>query len=115
MSLIKEAKTKEDKQGKTRLLLNVHLEQGSKDLYYRATQVWALFWQNPDGLSCQDVFDSFAEDGLTMALMLTQAKSIIDKIEPGLWQLERLGTVVPVLVDDIPNGHVVVTLNKENV
>lgn len=113
MGLIQTELTAEQKKIKTRAELNLHLKNGADELYYRAVQVWKLFWENPDGLSCQGVFDSFGSpDALTMAQLLGQTKALLDKIDPDLWQLARPGAVTPVIGEDgKPTGAVTVTLN----
>lgn len=111
MGIIQKDLTLKDKQVKTRTHLNVHLTAGASQLYLRSQQVWVHFWNNPEGLSCQEVFDSFGTDAFAMAKLLGQCKALIDSIDPTLWKLERPGTVVPVMENGIPTGHVIVTLN----
>jgi len=111
MALIQITLTEAEKLARTRAEIDVHLGQGAKDLYYRATQIWALFWANPQGLTCQQVFDSFGPQALDMAMMLNSSKLLIDKVDPTIWELTRPGTVTPVLVNGVPNGSVTVTLN----
>ena len=111
MGLIKTDLTTEEKLARTRADLDKIMTAGSRELYFRAEQVWTLFWRNPQGLTCQEVFDSFGTHALSMAQLLLQAKALIEKIDPSIWQLERPGTVTPVLVDGQPNGSVMVTLN----
>ena len=113
MGLILEQGTKEQKQTKSRLELNTLMLNGAEDLYAKSQSIWKLFWANPDGLSCQDMFDSFGADALAMAQLLDSAKTLITKVNPTLWTLERPGTVTPVIGGDgKPTGYVTVTLSQ---
>jgi len=112
MSLILEQGTVEAKQTKTRLELNKHMLNGANDLYAKAEIIWDLFYQNPDGLTCSQVFESFGADAWDMAQLLGLARTLIQKINPELWKLERLATVSPVIGQDgKPTGYVTVTMN----
>lgn len=112
MALISNNLTEEQKLLKTKGELDALLMGGARSLYCYASQVFTQFWSNPQGLSCQQVFDIFGADALAMAHLLLSAKAMIDKIDPTMWKLDRPGVVTPILGEDgKPTGFVSVALN----
>lgn len=102
--------TLEQKQAITGDEISKLMSGGARSLYCFAKQAFDLFWKNPHGLTCQQVFDSYGNQGVEMADLLSKAKVVIDTIDPTLWKLEKLGTVNPVLEKEQPTGYVVVRL-----
>lgn len=112
MGIIDQVLTEEQKAIKTRGLINERLKGVSKALYFNACQVFDMVWNNADGLSAQQVFDSYGDEAVAFAQLFARVEPLVRLIDNDMWTLVRPGSIVPVLVDGVPNGHVVVTLNE---
>ncbi len=113
MSIIDSEMTLEQKQEKTRYELKAHMINGARDQYTRMQLGWGYVWNNPYGLTPQQVADSLGTKALAVFQLQALAKSVVDAVDPTIWQLgARPGTITPVLVDGVPTGCVTIVMNE---
>lgn len=113
MGLIQGELTKEQKEQKTRGLIDESLKSAATALYFNAIKIFKQVWENPEGLTAQEVFDQYGIDGLAFAKLFASAQPLVSAIDPNMWKLVRPAVVTPVLDENNhPTGFVRITLNQ---
>lgn len=114
MGLIKTDLTLEEKQDKTRIEMEAHMLNSSREQYYRMQKSQSYILNNPYGLTPQEVADAFGNRAAALFQLRAKAKDIIDAVDSSIWQLEPFpGTITPVLDDDgHPTGLVTIEINE---
>jgi len=111
MSLIDGALTTVEKQNKTKILILNELQSGTVIIQSIGERIFDHVWNNADGLSAQEVFDSFGSNAATFATLFQQIVGLLNTIKPGVWTRTRPGTITANVGENgQPDGTVTVTL-----